>query len=156
MADPRHLRRIKLIQNLFAYSFLAKDNQPNDEEKMEMLLDHLPEIDALIHEHAPKYPIERIARMDLAILRLSIYELVIVKEEPPKVIIDEAVTLAKEFGGERSYAFINAVLGAIYKNLPQQEEDGQQPTDEKKEKDVSSIKDLVTPELTRSKDIIEE
>ena len=122
MADPRHLRRIKLIQNLFAYSFLAENNQPNEEESADIIITRLPEIDALIHEHAPKYPIERIARMDLAILRLAIYELVIAKEEPPKVIIDEAVTLAKEFGGDRSYAFINAVLGAIYKTIPQPEE----------------------------------
>ena len=138
MADPRHLRRIKLIQNLFAYSFLSKkDNLPNEEESTETIVGHLPEIDALIHEHAPKYPIARIARMDLAILRLAIYELVIVKEEPPKVIIDEAVTLAKEFCCERSYAFINAVLGAIYKTLPQQEETGKEEkppvTEEKQE-----------------------
>lgn len=123
MADPRHLRRIKLVQNLFAYTFLAdKSNQPNEEELATKIIEHVKDIDAMIHEHAPKYPIDRIARMDLAILRLAIYELVIAKEEPPKVIIDEAVTLAKEFGGDRSYAFINAVLGAIYKTIPQPEE----------------------------------
>lgn len=102
MSDPRHLRRIKLIQNLFAYSFLAdKENRPNEEDNTEKILEHCSEIDELIRTHAPKYPIDHIARMDLAILRLAIFELVIVKEEPPKVIIDEAVTLAKEFGGER-------------------------------------------------------
>jgi N utilization substance protein B len=128
MSDPRHLRRIKLIQNLFAYSFLAdKENRPNEEDNTEKILEHCSEIDELIRTHAPKYPIDHIARMDLAILRLAIFELVIVKEEPPKVIIDEAVTLAKEFGGERSYAFINAVLGAIYKTLPQPEETEEKP-----------------------------
>lgn len=120
MYDPRHQRRIKLIQNLFAYSFLANQkNQPNEEEDVKKIMKYQPELDALIQQHAPKYPIERIAKIDLAVLRLAVYELAIVKEEPPKVIIDEAVTLAKEFGGERSYAFINAVLGAIYKMMPQ-------------------------------------
>jgi N utilization substance protein B len=50
----------------------------------------------------------------MAILQLAIYELLIEKKEPPKVIIDEAVELAKEFGSEKSYAFVNAVLGKVY------------------------------------------
>jgi N utilization substance protein B len=146
MADPRHLRRIKLIQNLFAYSFLTENNQPNEDESADAIIKRLPEIDALIHEHAPKYPIERIARMDLAILRLAIYELVIVQEEPPKVIIDEAVTLAKEFGGERSYAFINAVLGAIYKTLPQPPEEESKDTEKEKTEKTDHPEAEVTEE----------
>jgi N utilization substance protein B len=53
----------------------------------------------------------------LAILQLAIYELLIEKKEPPKVIIDEAVELAKEFGSEKSYAFVNAILGKVYLSI---------------------------------------
>ena len=57
--------------------------------------------------------VDQIAKADLAILRLAIYELMIERQEPPKVIINEAVDLAKEMGSDRSFAFVNAVLGAI-------------------------------------------
>ena len=119
MTDPRHVRRVKIVQNLFATSFTDETgNIPNEHDEVTpQILEHLEMINGLIQKHAPKYPIDRIAKIDLAILRLAIYELTVRKEEPPKVIIDEAVTLAKEYGGDRSYAFINAVLGAIYKTI---------------------------------------
>lgn len=122
MSDPRHVRRMKIVQNLFAQIFYNnKKNLPNeDETTIEEIKPHLNLLDERIKKYAPKYPIDRIAKIDLAILRLAIYELVIEKTEPPKVIIDEAVTLAKEFGGDRSYAFINAVLGAVYKDVVDQ------------------------------------
>jgi len=60
------------------------------------------------------WPVDKLNKIDLAILRLAIYELER-KKTPPKVIIDEAVELAKEFGGENSPSFINGVLGTIYK-----------------------------------------
>ncbi|MFW5703241.1 MAG: transcription antitermination factor NusB [Patescibacteria group bacterium] len=118
MADPRHIRRMKTVQNLFAQIFHAgKDNLPNEyEETVDQIMSNKEAIDTLISANAPRYPIERIAKIDLCILRLAIFELIIEKKEPPKVIIDEAVRLAREFGGDRSYAFINAVLGAIYKD----------------------------------------
>lgn len=72
-------------------------------------------IDKEITSSAPEWPLERINKIDLAILRLAVYELLIQKKEPPKVIIDEAVELAKEFGSENSAAFINGVLGNILK-----------------------------------------
>lgn len=124
MADPRHVRRVKIIQNLFASSFLAEqEHLPNEEDDITPeILKHIDQINDLIKKYAPKYPLDRIAKIDTAILRLSIYELTIRKEEPPKVIIDEAVTLAKEFGGDRSYAFINAVLGSIYKSITETDE----------------------------------
>ncbi|MCX7996882.1 MAG: transcription antitermination protein NusB [Patescibacteria group bacterium] len=116
MSDPRHLRRMKLVQNLFSVSFPgSKAELPNPDAPIEDILQHLPAIDEKIRTHAPKYPLERIAKSDLAILRLSVYELTVAQEEPPKVVIDEAVTLAREFGSDRSYAFVNAVLGAIFK-----------------------------------------
>lgn len=123
MSDPRHVRRMKMVQNLFAQSFSdKKENTPNDDADTHEVVAHLPEIDAFIQKNAPKYPLDRIAKADLAVLRLAVYELVVEKTEPPKVIIDEAVTLAKEFGSDRSYAFVNAVLGAIFKSLEPAEE----------------------------------
>lgn len=122
--DPRHLKRIKISQNLFAASFPSlKDNLPYENEPMTKdVLQNLEQIDELITKHAPKFPIDRIAKTDLAVLRLAVYELIVSPKEPSKVIINEAVELAKELGGDRSYAFINAVLGTIFKNLPEQQQ----------------------------------
>jgi len=63
---------------------------------------------------SPAWPIDKLNKIDLAILRLSIYELLI-GNIPPKVIIDEAVEIAKEYGSESSPSFVNGVLGTIYK-----------------------------------------
>ena len=71
-------------------------------------------IDQKITESAPTWPIDKLNKIDLSILRLSVYELENT-QTPPKVIIDEAVELAKELGAEASPSFINGVLGTIYK-----------------------------------------
>lgn len=73
------------------------------------------EIDALLAPAAPEWPISQIAGIDRSILRLAIYELVLSCEAPPKVVINEAVELAKSFGGDNSSKFINGVLGTIYR-----------------------------------------
>ena len=78
--------------------------------------EHQQKIDKTISDAAPEWPLEKVAKVDLAILRLAVYELLIVKSEPPKVIIDEAVELAKEFGNDSSGSFINGVLGTVLKN----------------------------------------
>lgn len=114
--DPRHKQRIALVQQLYSYSFdpkfIYKLNK-SSELQFSNVVQNIPKIDLLITEHAPKYPIDQIAKADLAILRLAIYELAIDQKEPPKVVINEAVELAKEMGSDRSFAFVNAVLGAI-------------------------------------------
>jgi len=74
-------------------------------------------IDEQIEKSAPEWPVEKIAKIDLSILRLSIYELTQNKKEPAKVVIDEAIELAKEFGNPNSPQFVNGVLGTIYKSL---------------------------------------
>ena len=116
--DPRHQKRIQIIQNLFAATFSnAKKNLPdeNDTTTQEVIKSQ-DKIDELIAKYAPKFPVDRIAKTDLVVLRLALYELIINPKEPTKVVINEAVELAKEFGGEKSYAFVNAVLGTIVKN----------------------------------------
>ena len=111
-SDPRHQKRIKIIKELFALGF---SSQKVREEKTKKILRDLSKIDSFITKAAPLWPIEKINKMDLAILRLAVYELTIEKIEPLKVIIDEAVELAKEFGSEQSGPFINGVLGSIIK-----------------------------------------
>lgn len=109
--DPRHKKRQRLIQDLFSYTF---HKQPISEE-VEAILQQSDLLDTKICEAAPEYPIAKINKIDLAILRLAVYELLIVQKEPSNVIIDESVELAKEFGNETSPAFINGVLGHIIK-----------------------------------------
>ena len=74
-------------------------------------------IDELISQYAPQWPIEQITIIDRNILRIGIYELKFNNEVPPKVAINEAIELAKNFGGPASGRFINGVLGAIYKDM---------------------------------------
>lgn len=111
-SDPRHRRRQKIIQLLFASSF-RKLNNNNDLFKK--ILEDLDQIDTIVKTIAPEFPVEKINKVDLAILRLAVYELSIGKTAPSKVIVDEAIELAKEFGGESSPAFINGALANLLK-----------------------------------------
>lgn len=105
-SDPRHRNRARMVQHLFSYSY---QKQPDPE--IQTILDTLPKIDPIIIEIAPEWPLENLNPADLSILRLAIYELTIDKGVPYKVIIDEAIELAKEFGSENSSSFINGALG---------------------------------------------
>ncbi|MDP3983344.1 MAG: transcription antitermination factor NusB [bacterium] len=108
--DPRHIQRRRIVQDLFANSF---KKQRLLDKKSKDIIAQLGEIDINISKAAPTWPINKISRIDLAILRLAAYELLLEKSAPPKVIIDEAIELAKEFGGDSSPAFVNGVLGKI-------------------------------------------
>jgi N utilization substance protein B len=110
--DPRHQHRIDRMQKLFSVSF----NNPDDNPEIANIVTHLPEIDQKIASSAPEWPLEKIAKVDLAILRLATYELTIESKEPEKVIIDEAVELAKAYGNPNSPGFINGALGALVKS----------------------------------------
>jgi len=109
--DPRHMRRREAVKFLFARTY-AKQKTP---ELVDKILSQKKKIDKLIAIAAPAWPIDSLNRIDLAILRLAVYELENDKT-PPKVVIDEAVELAKEYGSESSSSFINGVLGTIYKD----------------------------------------
>lgn len=110
--DPRHIKRIKVVKALFAESFAPQEELP---ELAQKILKQNKKIDKKIHTAAPMWPVDKLNKIDLAILRLAIYELENLKV-PPKVVIDEAVELAKEFGSENSPSFVNGVLGTIYKD----------------------------------------
>jgi N utilization substance protein B len=111
--DPRHQKRIEQVEKLFAFSF---QNQPDD-PVIAGIIKNLAEIDAKIQKAAPEWPIAKIAKIDLAILRLACYELTAGKKEPPKAIIDEAIEIAKLYGNPNSPQFVNGVLGTIFKTI---------------------------------------
>lgn len=108
--DPRHKARIRKVQSLFAYSFQSKP--PSD---ISDIIIHLEELDKSISASAPEWPLDKINRIDLAILRVSVHELLFDTKIPPKVVIDEAVEIAKMYGSDSSASFINGVLGNILK-----------------------------------------
>lgn len=110
-SDPRHLHRIKLMQELFSWNFHPK-RVPLSED-LKKIKPKLKKIDGLIQKSAPDRPVTQINKIDLAILRLSTFELIIDRRTPPKVVIDEAVELGKEFGSDSSPSFINGALGKL-------------------------------------------
>jgi N utilization substance protein B len=144
----RHLSRSIVLQSLFEWDLNALEKKavhdvlgrnvsefaPNktDLPFMEKLLDGVmakrPELDLIIEKAAPEWPIDRISPVDRNILRLGLYELLFADrtEVPAKVAINEAIELAKQFGGDNSSRFVNGVLGAVYKEIgePGKEEQG--------------------------------
>lgn len=109
--DPRHAKRQKTVENLFKYEF----HKQNITDYARKIIEKRDFLDKQISLSAPEFPIEKINKTDLAILRLAVYELLVEKKEPEKVIIDEAIELAKEYAGEGAPAFINGALGKLIK-----------------------------------------
>lgn len=116
--DPRHLRRIQVMQAVFAYSFYTDEPQQQvflqAYPDLKDLITDLPSIDQQIQEFAAERPLSDINKVDLAILRGIVFEWK-TKKTPKKVLIDEAVELAKEFGTESSPKFVNGVLAHLFK-----------------------------------------
>jgi N utilization substance protein B len=137
MASNRHLGRIVAMQTLYEYDFRGGEGEQvdleeilnrnlgeydqniDDKEFVKKLVSQVStrsdEIDGIISPAAPEWPIEQIAKIDKAILRIGVYELSVERSVPPKVAINEAVELAKAFGGENASKFVNGVLGTIYR-----------------------------------------
>ena len=107
--DPRHKKRQKLVEELFKGDFLK---QPMSDRAKD-ILSKKDELDEKIELAAPEYPVEKINKVDLAILRLAVYELYVEKSTPPKVVVDEAIELAKEYGSDSSSSFVNGALGKL-------------------------------------------
>lgn len=139
MASNRHLGRIIALQTLYEQEFRADSNDAtfdlegvlgrnirryeslvDDVEFIEALvkgiLEKQEQLDATLQPVAPEWPIDQIARMDRIILRIGLYELQHGSDVPPKVVINEAVELAKAFGSENSSKFINGVLGTVLRD----------------------------------------
>jgi N utilization substance protein B len=132
--DPRHLSRELALQTLFSKDFnrtregvidfdisdlstldeIESYNTELYDDIVNGVREKSGEIDEMIEKFAPQWPISQMKLVDLQILRMAIYEGFISKITPPKVAIDEAIEIAKEFGGDTSSKFVNGVLGAIY------------------------------------------
>ncbi len=102
-------------------------DRPFMEQLLTGVIAKRPDIDLVIEKAAPEWPLERIAPIDRNILRLGLYELLFAdrSQVPAKVAINEAIELAKTFGGESSGRFVNGVLGAVYKELGEPGKDEQ-------------------------------
>ena len=107
--DPRHLKRVAVFKSLFAGSFTEQDEVPSRVNKINA---NLFQIDEIIQKCAPEWPITQINKVDLAVLRQAVYELLFKLQTPTKVIIDEAVEIAKRYGGKTSSSFVNGALAA--------------------------------------------
>lgn len=120
--DPRHKKREETIKSLFSISFQPKKNlkSPSKATLVGKVVAKQEKIDEIISNAASEWPIKQINRIDLAVLRLAIFELIFEPTEPSKVVIDEAIELAKSFGSEKSPGFINGVLGTVLKDYGQQ------------------------------------
>ncbi|MBI3954542.1 transcription antitermination factor NusB [Candidatus Collierbacteria bacterium] len=110
--DPRHLNRIHAFKAIFAHSFTP---QEIENELAAQTLEKLTEIDPIIVKCAPDWPLSQINRVDLSILRLALFELLFMPSTPTKVIIDEAIELAKRYGGQSSSSFVNGALASALK-----------------------------------------
>lgn len=150
----RHLSRSIVLQSLFEWDFnnchvedvqdvLSRNIEEfapglNDATFMAALLQNIlakqPDLDLIIEKAAPAWPIERISVVDRNVLRIGLFELLFGdrNEVPPKVAINEAIELAKTFGGENSGKFVNGVLGAVYKEIGEPGKDETTQTRDKK------------------------
>jgi len=161
----RHLARTIAMQTLFEwdykgkkensldeiinYNFLAFAPEYNDhsftEKVVKGVVANQKEIDKKITKYAPEWPLDQITNVDRNILRIGIYELVFDLDIPSKVAINEAIEVAKTFGGEASGKFVNGVLGSIYKdvgNLEKTEDkEGKKEKGEKSKNQKSKIED---------------
>ncbi len=152
----RHLSRSIVLQSLFEWDLNSieksamretlirnveefaqnKSDIPFMEKLLDGVLQKQPELDLIIEKAAPEWPIDRIAPVDRNILRLGLYELLFSDrgEVPAKVAINEAIELAKQFGGENSSRFVNGVLGAVYKEIGEPGKD--ESSKNKKKRDI--------------------
>jgi len=135
----RHLSRSIAMQSLYEWDFKGKEPKqlkevvnnnieefgPGIEESdfiwqiVNGVIENLPKLNEIIEKSAPEWPLDQITIVDRNVLRIGLYELLFGKREevPPKVAINEAIELAKTFGGESSGKFINGVLGTVYREI---------------------------------------
>lgn len=134
----RHLARTIALQTLYEWDFA--EQQANIEELLQRnvedfapefddadfskklvlgVVEHISKLNDLIMQYAPEWPLDQITNVDRNVLRIGVYELMFDTDIPPKVAINEAIELAKTFGGPSSGKFVNGVLGSIFKDTKQ-------------------------------------
>lgn len=106
-----------LDQNIKEFGVGLGDEKNFSNDIINGIVDHLKEIDEIIVKYAPNWPLEKITVMDRNILRIGIWEMKFNTEVPPRVAINEAIELAKSYGGPASGKFVNGVLGSLYKDM---------------------------------------
>ena len=148
-SDPRHIKRIKLMQALFSAAFR---NKPGS--KILTIWQQKDFLDTLIEKSAPEWPISQINPVELAILRLASWELVVDKTTPLRVIIDEAVELAHEFGSDNSPAFINGVLGNLTKHMQKRSAIIQYLANEWQKQPADITTDLILAEMSSDETLL--
>src|SRR2546429_4760349 len=130
MSNARHLARVMAMQALYevdavdgdpvaVLDAVAAEHQARARARalasdlVQGVLQHLEAIDAVIGEAAPQWPLAQLAGVDKAVLRVAVFELLFGQRVPPKVAINEAIDVAKTYGGEGSGRFVNGVLGHV-------------------------------------------
>lgn len=133
----RHLARTLAMQTLFLWDFNEKkdkdvkkinkkvfssfapdfDDHGFSSSLVDGVIKNIKDIDEYIVKYATEWPLDQITIVDRNILRIGVYELVLSKDVPAKVAINESIEIAKAFGGASSGKFVNGVLGAIYKDV---------------------------------------
>lgn len=147
----RHLARTIAMQTLFVWDFDKEKSQTIDtiiaesflnfapsfddggyvKQTISGILKNLEQIDSYIIKYATEWPLDQITNVDRNILRIGIYEMLIDDNIPPRVAINEAIEIGKNFGGESSGKFVNGVLGAIYNDMPEDIRQKDKETEEK-------------------------
>ncbi len=139
MSSNRHLGRIIVLQSLYEVAFRRVDDDSLDIDSVvernisrykaagsddkfvktfvNGVLGSAEELDGRLQPLAPEWPLEQIAKIDHIVLQMGTYELLNHKDVPPKVVINEAVELAKAFGGDNASKFVNGVLGSVLKEV---------------------------------------
>jgi transcription antitermination protein NusB len=163
MASNRHLGRIIALQTLYEQDFRRDAGDTNfsldeimsrnigryqdmvdDKDFIRRLVMGVSgsqdKLDTILQPIAPEWPIDQIARMDRVVLHIGLYELQQEADVPPKVVINEAVELAKAFGGENSSKFVNGVLGTFYR----QEQPAEAADTKKPKAKTTKVKKKVT------------
>ena len=150
----RHLVRSVVLQSLYEWDFYhRKKDVPEILERnltefapgidepdfawriLKGIIEHLDNIDKIIVKAAPEWPLDKIAMVERNVLRIGLYELLYADKEevPPKVAINEAIEVAKNYGGPNSVKFINGVLGTVYREMEKSEGRVPEEKPEKKE-----------------------
>lgn len=150
----RHLVRSVVLQSLYEWDFYHRKKDvteilernltefaPGIDEPdfawriLKGIIEHLDNIDKIIVKAAPEWPLEKIAMVERNVLRIGLYELLYADKEevPPKVAINEAIEVAKNYGGPNSVKFINGVLGTVYREMEKSEGRVPEEKPEKKE-----------------------
>ncbi|MBI2037164.1 MAG: transcription antitermination factor NusB [Candidatus Liptonbacteria bacterium] len=154
----RHLARSIVLQSLYEWEFYHKAHElkeivlrnmhefsPDIDEPDFLwriangVVEHMPELDAIIEKAAPEWPISQVSPVDRNALRIGLFELLYAdpNEVPPKVAINEAIEIAKNYGGPNSGRFINGVLGTVYRELAAQRGEPEQKSSRGAEKEKS-------------------